>query len=503
MQPPRRIEESILRAAMEMLEDGFCSLDSHWRITYVNAAAERAFARSREELLGRVLWEALPKLRGSAVGRQLLEAAAVGQPRRFVERNPSGAAPAFASIHVAPMPGGGLAVHFRDVTGEIERAEQYSALLESIRDGFLAVDAGWQIVYLNSVAESLLRFSRDRAIGLSIWSLLPRGPAEIGECLRATMSDGIQRHLREVRPVGRVFRGRIFDLWTYPLAGGGLSLLFEDVSDRVQRERELARLAAEANEANQAKSRFFAAISHELRTPLNAIVGYTHLLHTQTYGEMPEGARRAAERAGICAEHLARLVDDVLLMTTAEIGRLPVNPSPIRLQQYMPLVLAAMRDLASAKGLGFEIHIPADLPVVETDPQRLRQLLNSLLSNAVKFTGRGTVRVEARMGTPAGPNEDGELAILPQPFVEISVVDSGPGVAEEDQERIFGPFEQTGDPARSQSMTRGSGLGLSIARQLAALLRGGLYLAETSPRGSRFCVRLPVAFGPTGDGVKG
>src|SRR5690606_22396462 len=110
-------------------------------------------------------------------------------------------------------------------------------------------------------------------------------------------------------------------------------------TQRVRREEELAQLVVRANEANEAKGRFFAAISHELRTPLNAIVGYTHLLNTDTYGQLPESARRAAVRAGVCAEHLSRLVDDVLLLTTAEIGKLPVVPEEVVVRDFLPPVL--------------------------------------------------------------------------------------------------------------------------------------------------------------------
>src|SRR5690606_31008220 len=230
-------------------------------------------------------------------------------------------------------------------------------------------------------------------------------------------------------------------------------------------------LAAEAQEANQAKSRFFAAISHELRTPLNAIVGYTHLLSTETYGGMPDGARRAAERAGICGEHLARLVDDVLLPTTTEIGRLPVSISPIRLPEYLPGIVEPLRHQAVAKGLDFVLDVPAELPLLHTDPQRLRQLLTALLSNAIKFTSQGRVRTEVLLhsATDHRMGSCGEYSLFPDRQVEISVVDTGPGIAPENRERIFGPFEQVGDPSRSDSMTRGSGLGLTVARQLARL----------------------------------
>jgi signal transduction histidine kinase len=201
---------------------------------------------------------------------------------------------------------------------------------------------------------------------------------------------------------------------------------------------------------------------------------------------MPAGASRAAGRAGICAEHLSRLVDDVLLLTTTEIRRFPVVPATVRLDEYLPTVVEPIRHQAVAKGLRFELSIPVDLPPLETDPQRLRQILVSLLANAVKFTSRGEVRLQVEV--PAGS----EYELFPEPLIEFTVSDTGPGVAHEDRERIFGPFEQIGDPSRSESMTHGTGLGLTIARQLSQLLRGRLYLAESSVQGSRFCLQLPL-----------
>jgi signal transduction histidine kinase len=286
-------------------------------------------------------------------------------------------------------------------------------------------------------------------------------------------------------------------VWTHPLPGGGISLLFEDVSDRLERERELARLAAEAEEASRAKSRFFAAVSHELRTPLNAIVGYTHLLGTGTYGGMPDGAERAAERAGVCAEHLARLVDDVLLLTTTELSRLPVSPRPVPLEALLPSVLTPLQHQAEAKGLAFSLDLPTEMPALETDPERLRQLLQALVSNAIKFTSRGAVHVAVRAVTawerPSELRAAGRGREVPA--VEISVSDTGPGIAPEDRERIFDAFEQLGDPARHDSMSRGTGLGLTIARQLARLLRGTLEVDGAPGEGSVFRLRIPRVFG--------
>jgi PAS domain S-box-containing protein len=478
---------------LEMLDDGFCMLDAGWRVIYWNRAAEHLLGLPRERVLGALIWDVVPDWKLGEGCANLTAVRRDQQPRRYLEQLSDRRV---ISLHAAPMAGGCLAMHFRDVTTEVRRAGQHEALLESIRDGFLAVDECWTIVYVNSLAESLLRLPRERALGVSLWTLYPRRSNAIADCLRATMNDGVPRSLREVQPDGRGLRGRIFDVWTYPLNGGGVSVLFQDVAERVSREDELSRLASEAHEANEAKSRFFAAVSHELRTPLNAIVGYTHLLGSSTYGTMPQGAERAAQRASACAEHLSRLVDDVLLLTTTELTRLPITTESIELSRFLPPSLRSLEQMAEAKGLGFTLEFEEQLPTVDTDPHRLRQLLVALVSNAVKYTSRGSVSVRvARVSDALALAPDGEAyTLFPEPQIEIIVTDTGSGIPEDHRERIFGAFEQIGDSARADSMARGTGLGLAIARQLAGMLHGSLDLLETSAQGSSFRIRIPVSF---------
>ncbi len=472
---------------LEAIQDGIYTLDQAGRITFWNAAAERMLGIPRDAALGRPFREVVPRPDGDDAWAMLLRVLEDRAPRHYLEAYSAAGLPRRLAVHASPLEGDGVLVHFRDATAELVVQEQYARLLEAIRDGFVAVDSAWRIVYINRAAEQLLRLPRDRATGMDVHALLPPGPPEIVEALVATMADGEPRHLSAVRPDSRAFRDRLFDVWTYPLSFGGVSILFEDVTGRVSREVDLARLAAEAEEANRAKSRFFTAVSHELRTPLNAIVGYTHLLSTETYGPVPAAAQRAAERAGICAEHLARLVDDVLLMTTAEVGRLPVSPSPVPLERFLRAAMEPLRQQAEAKRLGFEVEVAEDAAEVETDPDRLRQLLLALVGNAVKFTAQGRVRIATR----ALPDDPGAL--------ELEVEDTGPGISPEDRDRIFEAFEQLGDPSRSDSMTRGTGSGLTIARKLAGLLRGSLTVEGGEGGGSVFRLRLPRAFPATGD----
>ncbi|HYR10908.1 MAG TPA: PAS domain-containing protein, partial [Longimicrobium sp.] len=433
-------------ALLEALADGFCMVDAGYRISYWNAAAERLFGVDRADALGRALWNVVPGTADRQVRERLARVADQGVVLNLTVLSDRELFARHLAVHASPMEDGGIALHFRDSTGEQRLADQYEQLLESIRDGFIAVDREWRILYVNRAAEVLVSLRRDRAVGMDLWELLPPEPAYLGRAIRATMADREPRHLAALYPEGPVFRDRCFDVSIHPLPDGGVSMLFEDVTERITRERELARLAAEAEEASRAKSRFFAAASHELRTPLNAIVGYTHLLATHTYGDVPAGAARASERACVCAEHLARLVDDVLLLTTVEIDRLPIFNSPVVLADFLPGVLHPLAQQAEAKRLEFRLEVPDDLPPVETDPERLRQVMTSLVSNAIKFTGRGMVVVRAQVVDGGG-------------WMEIAVRDSGPGVPENERERIFHPFEQLGEEARSDSLNRGTGLG--------------------------------------------
>jgi signal transduction histidine kinase len=379
--------------------------------------------------------------------------------------------------------------------------------LEALRDGFITLDADGRVTYWNAVAERLLATKREAVLGRIFWECMPDlcEPHE-WDALRQALRDREPRWCCAISP-GQPERE--VAAYVSPMDDGGMAIQFTDGSTgegtlpaaeswwravgemetrrwplSSPREHDLARAAAEAEAADRAKSRFFAAVSHELRTPLNAIVGYTHLLSSGTYGEIPSAAQRAADRAGVCAEHLARLVDDVLLLTTTEIGRLPVAPGSVELDHLLSATAEPLRHQAEAKGLRFRIEVAAATPTIETDPDRLRQLLHTLLGNAVKFTCRGEIHLGAR----PGPGET----------VDLHVADTGPGVPFEERERIFAPFEQLGDPARSDSMRQGTGLGLTVARQLTTLLGGQLWVEGRTDgqSGAVFRLRLPVRFDP-------
>ena len=466
-------------AALEALADGFCIADAAQRITYWNAAAERLFGVDRGEAVGRTLTAVLPGAADPEFRERLARVAEHGALLRMTVLADSELFARHLSVHASPMEDGSVALQFRDATGEQRLADQYAQLLQSIRDGFIAVDREWRIVYVNRAAEVLVSLRRDRAVGNSLWGLLPDDPPYLADALRGTMRDREPRHLVALRPAGRIFRNHAFDVWTHALPDGGISILFEDVTERLENEVELARLAAEAEEASRAKSRFFAAVSHELRTPLNAIVGYTYLLASGMYDGVPPDAVRASERAHLCAEHLSHLVDDVIALTVSDIDRLRLVRAPARVEEIFAAALGHLRQQAEAKGLAFREHVAEGLPAVRTDADRARQVLTALVSNAVKFTSAGAVDVSAARSA------DGA-------WMEIRVRDTGPGVPVEERERIFEAFEQLGAEARTDSLRRGTGLGLTLARQLAGVLGGDVTMGGEEGQGAEFLFRLPM-----------
>jgi signal transduction histidine kinase len=228
---------------------------------------------------------------------------------------------------------------------------------------------------------------------------------------------------------------------------------------------------ARATAASRVKTEFLAVMSHELRTPLNAIVGYADLMELD---DLTEGQETSLERVRVAARHLHRVIEDILLHARLESEPDPVKPVPVKVDHLVHQALDLVRPEASVKDLDLDATVDPDA-VVFVDAERLRRILTNLISNAVKFTDHGRVKVEAHA-------DDGELRIV--------VTDTGRGIPPDMIDQVFEPFRQL-----DQSATRtagGSGLGLSIARRLAHQMGGEIEVASTEGQGSSFTLILPL-----------
>lgn len=255
------------------------------------------------------------------------------------------------------------------------------------------------------------------------------------------------------------------------------------VNAELQKANDDLRAAMERAEvANRAKSAFLASMSHELRTPLNAILGYTQILKRDKTLTVPQQTGISTIQQG--GQHLLALINDVLDLSRVDAGKMEFHPKPVRLGDLLSVVADIMRVRAEQKHLHFELELAQDLPqAVSVDETRLRQVLLNLLGNALKFTDRGKVRLRVAQ-LPAEQGQGDDVARL-----RFEVTDEGVGIAVDQQDAIFRPFEQVGDASRRAG---GTGLGLAISRQLVNLMGGTLQVESVLGKGSRFWFDVPL-----------
>lgn len=232
--------------------------------------------------------------------------------------------------------------------------------------------------------------------------------------------------------------------------------------------------------ATQHKSEFLAGMSHELRTPLNAILGFTGTLLMKLPGPLNADQEKQLRTVQTSAKHLLSLINDLLDLAKIEAGKRELATEILTAQTVLQEVEATLRPLAEKKGLRFEIEAPATEILLRTDRRALSQILFNLAGNAIKFTGQGSVTLTL----------DTRVAAK-RVYVDFRVIDTGPGIPPELQERLFGLFTQGGQARGTRNM-EGSGLGLHLSQNLAGLLGGHLVLESTPHRGSTFKLTLPL-----------
>ena len=227
--------------------------------------------------------------------------------------------------------------------------------------------------------------------------------------------------------------------------------------------------------ASQHKTQFLANMSHELRTPLNAILGYTELIIDGTYGETPEKMQTALKRIESNGKHLLGLINDVLDLSKIEAGQLTLSLTDYSIKEIVHGVYSAVETLATEKKLQFKVEVPPGLPSGHGDERRLTQVLLNLVGNAIKFTDNGEVAIKASADNGA---------------FTVAVRDTGPGISEVDQGKLFQEFQQA-----DSSMTKkkgGTGLGLAISRRIIEMHGGRIWVESHLGRGSTFSFTLPV-----------
>jgi PAS domain S-box-containing protein len=513
--------ERLLIDVLESMAEGFLSLDRGWDVLYVNSRGERILGRSREEIVGRGLWQAFPEARDTPIHDALQRAMHEHTHVELkFEHAPSGR---WFEIRIDPTDQG-VTVFFRDITATL-RARSVAELSQRLlaEAGAALTGAHAPDAMLKALASLLVPALADAVVATL---------REEGGTMRRLepIADRDEAALRAILPPGRETFALIADVATAgttvhlpgrhggagpppavaELAGalaaagyhdallvgmassgrphGALLLLAREsqrfVGDEVRLAEELAhraglvidnvRLYESALLANQAKSDFLAVMSHELRTPLTTVMGYTDLLLSGLPEPLAPVAQRYVERMRMAAWHLLAIIEQILIYTRLEVGTEVVHAERVSVGDVLHDAVALIEPVAREKGIEFGFEPPATPLELETDLTKLRQILLNLLSNAIRFTDAGsvTLRVDADVRQ-----------------IRFLVDDTGIGIDAEHLDRIFDPFWQV-----DQSATRrvgGTGLGLSVSRRLARMLGGDIACESRAGTGARFTLTLP------------
>ncbi len=386
-----------------------------------------------------------------------------------------------------------LAFHLALNTGRAEAANtRLSAIIQYSGDAIYAYDLDGLTTCWNRSSERLFGYAESETIGRSVSLLIPPDLAHELAAVVASLQGGPRVMEFETRRVAKNGQMREVQITMSPVFADngmvvGASSVARDITERKLIAAELLRAKQAAEEADLAKSRFLATMSHEIRTPMNGVIGMTELLLDTTLSHQQ---REYASTINSSGGALLTIINDILDISKIEAGQVELEQIAFDLQQVIEDVTASAAPHTSRQNLELVAFVEPDVHVHLTgDYHRLRQILMNLVGNAVKFTERGEVVLHAKLGAES----DGEIRI------RFEVRDTGIGITDEQQARLFKPFSQA-----DSSTTRkygGTGLGLAISNQLVRLMGGEIELTSVPGEGSTFSFSLTLRKAVSSEGI--
>jgi len=512
--------EKLYRDMVELSPDGIITVDTKGIIISCNAALTKILGYSKDEIVGkRFLKLGTVQLRDVLKYMKIFTAALNGKvptPFELTLQCKDGTL-RLADVRVNLLKIGGKTIilaTLRDITERKQMeeklqqmVEEWSVTFDSITDLVSIHDEDFKIVRVNKAYANVFKLKSQELIGRTCYEVVhgakepwPNCPHKrVLETKKSATAEFFEPHL------GVYLEVAVSPIFDDKGEVTSTIHLVRDITERKQMERELQERneqldvqneelqsqteelmtqqqeliekTGEVERANQLKSEFLASMSHELRTPLNVIIGFSELMRDEVPGEINEEQRQCLEDVLGSSQHLLNLINDVLDLSKIESGKAELNLTNLALSEAIEPLTRTMLPVLAAGQLSLDIEIEKELPLVQADKAKVSEVLLNLLSNATKFTlGGGKLKIEAvRKGN----------------WCQVSVIDNGIGIKEEDQEQIFEPFCQLDNPLTKEK--RGTGLGLALVKQIVEKHGGRICVESEYGKGSRFTFTLPLA----------
>ncbi len=352
-------------------------------------------------------------------------------------------------------------------------------VLDTFSEGLVLIDIKDRILFANKRFTELVGIESGTLVGMKSaklpWILPEESRNELpwneARRLDSFVSDRTVMFMRDDRKL-------TMQVNSTPTIGNGMMATFDDITLIEENKAKLAVALGAARDASEAKSSFLANMSHEIRTPLNAVLGFTDVLRRGLVTDSNEAVDHLnmIHRSGA---HLLELINDILDLSKIEAGKMQVESIDTPVDSIILDTIDVLAVRANEKGIEISTEFATPVPrVIQADPTRLRQIITNLVGNAIKFTEKGSVKIVA------------ELVQDSCPELQIHIVDSGVGMTEQQQEKIFDSFVQA-DSTTTRKFG-GTGLGLSISRRLAEAMGGSLRVKSEANVGSTFTICLPL-----------
>jgi len=492
VQREAKLLEARFRDLLESTPDAIVMVNVTGRIVLVNSQAERVFGYERAELLGQAVEVLLPhRYRGAHLGHR---SGFFGAPRTrtmgaglelYGLRKGGTEFPVEISLSPIHTEEGEMVMSaIRDITDRKRADQKFKDLLEAAPDAMVIVDRDGSIVLVNSQAVKLFGWSRTELLGQKIELLVPerfnaRHPEHrhrfFVEPRTRSMGEGLD--LYGLRKDGSEFPVEISLSPLQTEEGLFVSSAIRDVTERKRIERVLRDKNLELENAALVKDRFLASMSHELRTPLNAIIGFTGTLLMKLPGPLNPEQDKQLRIVQTGARHLLSLINDLLDVAKLSANKVSLNIEALDCRSIVAEVAATLEPEAGRKGLAFSVRAPAQAVTLRTDRRAFSQILINLVGNAIKFTPAGSVEVVLE----ETPSPQGRI-------VQVRVRDTGPGIAPQEQARLFEAFSRVETADRRHH--EGTGLGLHLSRKLVEALGGSVGFESAEGQGSTFTVEF-------------